>query len=98
MVNVDWIKEVASLLGGALNVRLKDGKGTDLTVARDRAREFKTWVGCQLPLSAAYPPCSPHERRLKQIRVFQLHLEILGYGRTMITPTIPNSSCSTHLY
>jgi two-component system LytT family response regulator len=46
MVNVDWIKEVASLPGGALNVRLKDGKGTDLTVARDRAREFKTWVGC----------------------------------------------------
>ena len=46
VVNVDWIKEVASLPGGALNVRLKDGKGTDLTVARDRAREFKTRVGC----------------------------------------------------
>jgi two-component system LytT family response regulator len=46
VVNVDWIKEVASLPGGALNVRLKDGKGTDLTVARDRAREFRTWVGC----------------------------------------------------
>ena len=46
VVNVDWIKEVASLPGGALNVRLKDGKGTDLVVARDRAREFKERVGC----------------------------------------------------
>ena len=46
MVNVHWIKEVASLPGGALNVRLKDGKGTELTVARDRAREFKTRLGC----------------------------------------------------
>jgi two-component system, LytTR family, response regulator len=45
MVNVHWIKEVSSLMGGALNVRLKDAKGTDLTVARDRAREFKTRVG-----------------------------------------------------
>jgi len=46
VVNVDWIKEVASLPGGALNVRMKDGKDTDLTVARDRAREFKARVGC----------------------------------------------------
>jgi two-component system LytT family response regulator len=46
VVNVDWIKEVASLPGGALNVRLKDGKDTDLTVARDRSREFKARVGC----------------------------------------------------
>jgi two-component system LytT family response regulator len=46
VVNVDWIKEVASLPGGALNLRLKDGKDTDLTVARDRAREFKARVGC----------------------------------------------------
>jgi two-component system, LytTR family, response regulator len=45
MVNVAWIKEVASLPGGALNVRLKDGNATDLTVARDRAREFKERVG-----------------------------------------------------
>jgi two-component system, LytTR family, response regulator len=41
LVNVQWIKEVASLPGGGLNVRLADGKGTDLIVARDRAREFK---------------------------------------------------------
>jgi two-component system, LytTR family, response regulator len=46
VVNVDWIKEVASLPGGALNLRLKDGKDTDLTVARDRTREFKERVGC----------------------------------------------------
>jgi two-component system, LytTR family, response regulator len=46
LVNLDWIKEVASLPGGALNVRLKDGKDTDLTVARDRAREFKSRIGC----------------------------------------------------
>jgi hypothetical protein len=35
------MKEVTSLPGGMLNVRLKDGKNTDLAVARDRAREFK---------------------------------------------------------
>jgi two-component system LytT family response regulator len=46
LVNVDWIKEVAPLPGGGLNIRLKDGKGTDLTVARDRAREFKARLGC----------------------------------------------------
>jgi two-component system LytT family response regulator len=46
VVNVAWIKEVASLPGGALNVRLKDGKETDLTVARDRAREFKARLEC----------------------------------------------------
>ena len=41
LVNTAWIKEVASLPGGGLNVRLKDGRNTDLTVSRDRAREFK---------------------------------------------------------
>jgi two-component system LytT family response regulator len=46
VVNLAWIKEVASLPGGALNVRLKDSKETNLTVARDRAREFKARVGC----------------------------------------------------
>jgi len=46
VVNIDWIKEVASLPGGALNLRLKDSKDTDLVVARDRAREFKSRVGC----------------------------------------------------
>jgi two-component system, LytTR family, response regulator len=46
VVNVHWIKEVTSLPGGALNLRLRDGKNTDVTVARDRAREFKSRVGC----------------------------------------------------
>jgi two-component system, LytTR family, response regulator len=46
MVNVDWIKEVAALPGGSLNVRLRDPKETNLTVARDRAREFKSRLGC----------------------------------------------------
>jgi two-component system, LytTR family, response regulator len=40
LVNTAWIKEVTTLPGGGLNVRLKDA--TDLTVSRDRAREFKT--------------------------------------------------------
>ncbi len=46
LVKVDWIKEVAPLPGGGLNIRLKDGKSTDLTVARDRSREFKARLGC----------------------------------------------------
>jgi two-component system, LytTR family, response regulator len=45
VVNLDWVKEVALLPGGILNVRLKDGKETELTVARDRAREFKERAG-----------------------------------------------------
>lgn len=46
VVNLAWIKEVTSLPGGSLNIRLKDAKNTDLTAARDRAREFKTRAGC----------------------------------------------------
>jgi DNA-binding LytR/AlgR family response regulator len=42
LVNTAWIKEVTTLPGGGLNLRLKDPAGTDLTVSRDRAREFKT--------------------------------------------------------
>ena len=45
LVNLAWIKEVSSLPGGALNVRLKDARNTDLTVARGRAREFKARAG-----------------------------------------------------
>lgn len=41
IVNTSWIKEVTTLPGGSLNVRLKDAHGTDLTVSRDRAREFR---------------------------------------------------------
>jgi two-component system LytT family response regulator len=46
IVSLVWIKEVTSLPGGSLNIRLKDVKGTDLTVARDRARDFKTRASC----------------------------------------------------
>lgn len=46
LVNLDWIKEVASLSGGTLSVRLKDEKQTELIVARDRARQFKERAGC----------------------------------------------------
>ncbi|MGD0628457.1 MAG: LytTR family DNA-binding domain-containing protein [Terracidiphilus sp.] len=45
VVNLAWIKEVGLLPGGALNVRLKDDKETELTVARDRSREFKERAG-----------------------------------------------------
>jgi two-component system LytT family response regulator len=45
VVNVEWIKEVAALPGGSLNIRLKDEKGTNLTVARDRTKEFKAKMG-----------------------------------------------------
>lgn len=41
VVNTAWIKEVTSLPGGSLSVRLRDGRDTDLTVSRDRAREFR---------------------------------------------------------
>ena len=41
VVNTAWIEEVASMPGGSLAVRLKDGRDTQLTVSRDRAREFK---------------------------------------------------------
>jgi two-component system LytT family response regulator len=41
IVNTAWIKEVTTLPGGSLNVRLKDTTSTDLTVSRDRVREFK---------------------------------------------------------
>jgi two-component system, LytTR family, response regulator len=44
LVNLDWIAEVSSLPGGALNLRLKDAQSTDLTVARDRAPAFRTRV------------------------------------------------------
>lgn len=46
VVNLDWINEVVSLPGGMLSIRLKDMRRTDLTVARDRARQFRMRVGC----------------------------------------------------
>jgi len=42
LVNLAWVREVASLPGGALNLRLKDAVGTELIVARDRTSAFRT--------------------------------------------------------
>jgi two-component system LytT family response regulator len=47
LVNVHWIKEASPLPGGSLCVRLKDAANTELTVARDRAREFKAQMAGQ---------------------------------------------------
>jgi two-component system, LytTR family, response regulator len=46
VVSFAWIKEVAALPGGMLNIRLRDAGNTELVVARDRAREFKLRAGC----------------------------------------------------
>jgi two-component system LytT family response regulator len=50
LVHLAWIREVSPLPGGALNLRLRGAKGgeargTDLTVARDRAHEFRSRIG-----------------------------------------------------
>lgn len=47
LVNVQWIKEASPLPGGSLCLRLKDEAGTELTVARDRAGEFKARMAGQ---------------------------------------------------
>lgn len=52
LVNTAWIKEVTTLPGGGLNVRLKDVNATDLSVSRDRVREFKSRL---LTLSSSRP-------------------------------------------
>jgi two-component system LytT family response regulator len=41
LLNTLWIRDVTMLPGGGLNVRLRDANCTDLTVSRDRAREFR---------------------------------------------------------
>lgn len=46
MVNIAWIREVASLPGGSLQVRLVDTNSTELVIARDRARDVKARLGC----------------------------------------------------
>ena len=42
LLNLEWVVELTPLFAGRLAVRLKDKKGTVLTVARDRARDLKT--------------------------------------------------------
>lgn len=46
LVNLAYVKEVAPLPGGGLNLRLKDDRQTDVTVSRDRARLVKERLGC----------------------------------------------------
>jgi|SRR6185312_15706775 len=46
LVNVVWIEEIAALPGGALSVRLRDGRRTELVVARDRVQELRKRLGC----------------------------------------------------
>jgi two-component system LytT family response regulator len=45
LLNTDFIDEIHSWFGGRLQVRLKDNKRTELTVARDRVRALKERLG-----------------------------------------------------
>ena len=44
LVNLAWIRDVSPLPGGSLALRLKDANGSELTVARDRAADFRSRV------------------------------------------------------
>ena len=46
IVNIAWIREVASMPGGSLQVRLVNSNSTELVIARDRARDVKARLGC----------------------------------------------------
>jgi two-component system LytT family response regulator len=41
LLNISYVDEVSSWFGGGMVVRLKDGKRTELRIARDRLREVK---------------------------------------------------------
>ncbi|MGH9768901.1 MAG: LytR/AlgR family response regulator transcription factor [Blastocatellia bacterium] len=45
MLNTDYIDEAHAWFGGRLVIRLRDGKRTELTVARDRVRALKDRLG-----------------------------------------------------
>ena len=45
LVNVDWVKELNTWFAGKVVVTLKDAHHTQLTVARDRVRALKSWLG-----------------------------------------------------
>jgi two-component system LytT family response regulator len=45
LLNLAWVREVDAWLGGRVLVRLKDSKGTQLPVARERASELKKRLG-----------------------------------------------------
>jgi DNA-binding LytR/AlgR family response regulator len=41
LLNLNYVDEVSSWFSGGMVVRLKDGKRTELQIARDRLREVK---------------------------------------------------------
>lgn len=45
LVNVAWVRELHSWFGGKQVARLKDEKGTELQVSRDRVRELREKLG-----------------------------------------------------
>jgi two-component system LytT family response regulator len=45
LLNMAWVREVDAWFGGRSLVRLKDARGTELQVARDRAAELKKRLG-----------------------------------------------------
>ena len=45
LLNLEWVKEVDAWFAGRALVRLKDAKGTELQVARERAAELKKRLG-----------------------------------------------------
>jgi two-component system LytT family response regulator len=45
LLNLDFVEEINSWFGGRLLVKIKDGKRTQLTVARDRVRDLKEKLG-----------------------------------------------------
>ncbi|MDQ3750868.1 MAG: LytTR family DNA-binding domain-containing protein [Acidobacteriota bacterium] len=45
LLNLDFVEEINSWFGGRLIVKIKDGKRTQLTVARDRVRDLKEKLG-----------------------------------------------------
>ena len=45
LLNLAWVREVDAWFGGRVLVRLKDTKGTELQVARDRVGELKKRLG-----------------------------------------------------
>lgn len=45
LLNTDYVEEAHAWFGGRLVIRLRDGKRTELTVARDRVRELKERLG-----------------------------------------------------
>ena len=45
LLNLAWVKELDAWFGGRVLVRLKDPKGTELQVARERVQELKKRLG-----------------------------------------------------